>query len=522
MHSVDILIVGSGIAGLTAAIAAKEMGASVAIATKGAATKGNSVMAQGGINAALGNIDSDSPNLHAKDTLKSAHNLADKNMVKKLCNGGIEAIEFLEKLGVQFSRIGGADTPLKSIAQRALGGASAKRACYAQDYTGLKIVHTLLESAVNLDIPIYEGLFLLELIKNSLGEVCGGLFFNFDTGKTEPIYAGKVIIATGGFGAIYSKNTNSATSTGDGLAAILRAGGELSNLEFVQFHPTTLKGSNILISESARGEGGYLVNSKGVRFIGELSTRDVISKAIFEQIQSGEQVFLDIRHIGEEKLKQLMPQELKLIKQYANCNAAKELIEIEPAVHYTMGGASVNEKFEVTGLKGCYCIGEASNANVHGANRLGGNSLLEAAAFGLQGAKEAAKAKASKIEETELAYTLPIAKGSDNMELFKAKKTLADTLFENAGVVRDENKLSRALNEIKSLNIKDLKIDDTPKHSTLLIELLELQNASILATALIKSALWRKETRGAHIRSDYPKESVEFEKNSKVNYDIIE
>ncbi len=516
MRNVDILIVGSGITGLSSAIKAKSLGADVAVATKGVATKSNSVMAQGGMNVALGNIDSDSPNLHISDTLKSSHNLADKEMVSKLCNGGIDAIKFLEEIGVPFSRLDGADTPLKSIAQRALGGASAKRACYAQDYTGLKILHTLLDRAVNLDIPIFEGLFLLELIKNSDGEVCGGLFFNFDSGEIEPIYAGKVIIATGGFGAIYSKNTNSATSTGDGLSAILRAGGELSNLEFVQFHPTTLKGNNILISESARGEGGYLVNCEGERFIDELSTRDKIAKAIFEQLKQNREVFLDLRHIGKEKLEHLMPQELKLIKQYANTDATQELVAIEPAVHYTIGGASVNEQFEVAGLKGCYCIGEASNANVHGANRLGGNSLLEAVTFGLLGANEALNATASKIEEQEFNYALPIAKDSDNLEVYKAKNNLADTLFKQVGIVRDEQNLLKALETIEGLNIDNLKIDDTPKHSTLLIELLELQNASVLAKALIKSALWRKESRGSHIRSDYPKESVEYEINSKT------
>ncbi len=517
MRKVDILIVGSGIAGLSSAIKAKSLGADVAVATKGVATKSNSVMAQGGMNVALGNIDRDSPNLHISDTLKSSHNLADKEMVSKLCNGGIDAIKFLEEIGVPFSRLDGADTPLKSIAQRALGGASAKRACYAQDYTGLKILHTLIDGAVNLDIPIFEGLFLLELIKNNDSEVCGGLFFNFDSGEIEPIYAGKVIIATGGFGAIYSKNTNSATSTGDGLSAILKAGGELSNLEFVQFHPTTLKGSNILISESARGEGGYLVNCEGERFIDELSTRDKIAKAIFEQLKQNREVFLDLRHIGKEKLEHLMPQELKLIKQYANTDATQELVAIEPAVHYTMGGASVNEQFEVIGLKGCYCIGEASNANVHGANRLGGNSLLEAVTFGLLGASEALNTTASKIEEQKFNYILPIAKDSDNLEVYKAKNSLSDTLFKQVGIIRDEQNLLKALETIEELNIDSLKIDDTPKHSTLLIELLELQNASVLAKALIKSALWRKESRGAHIRSDYQDELIEFEKNSTVS-----
>ena len=514
MH--DILVVGSGIAGLSAAVTAKQKGARVVVATKSGVSVGNSVMAQGGMNVALGNASSDSVELHIEDTLKSSHNLADPKMVAKMCQGGIEAIEFLEQIGVPFSRIDGARSPLKSIAQRKLGGASAIRACYAQDYTGLKILHTLLDRAINLDIPLLEGLFLLEIIKNSKGQACGGLFLNLESGETQALYAKKIIVATGGFGAIYAKNTNSKTSTGDGIAAIFRAGGELSNLEFVQFHPTTLKGSNILISESARGAGGYLVNSKGERFIDELTTRDIIAKAEFEQIMQGEKVYLDLRHIGKEKLETLMPQELKLIKQYAKVDATKELIEIEPAVHYTMGGVSVQENLEVVGLKNCYCIGEASNANVHGANRLGGNSLLEALSFGVLGAKEALKSSDAKPMEQEINYQLPIEAGSDNFALFRAKKRLSTLLFKKVGIVRDEESLSEALQELEALNIESLTIDDNPSNSTLLLELLELKNANILAKALIKSALWRKESRGSHIRSDYPNELAQFELNSTI------
>jgi len=512
MQKHNILIIGSGIAGLSSAVAAKMADADVAIATKSSAS--NSVMAQGGVNVALGNIDNDSVELHISDTIKSSHNLANHKMVEKLCKGGVEAIKFLEQIGVPFSRIDGANSPLKSIAQRKLGGVSATRACYAQDYTGLKILQTLLDRAVNLEIPIYENLFLLELIKNSSNEVCGGLFLNIDSGEIEPIYANKVIIATGGFGAIYSKNTNSKTSTGDGMAAVLRAGGELSNMEFVQFHPSTLKGSNILISESARGAGAYLVNSDGEHFVDELATRDIVAKAEFEQIMQGNRVFLDMRHISKEKLEESMPQELKLIKQYAKVDATKELVEIEPAVHYTMGGVSVDENLEAVALKGCFCIGEASNANVHGANRLGGNSLLEALSFGILGAKEALKCEESKIEEQNFNYTLPLKDDSDNFKVLKVKSELGNLLFSGAGIIRQEKSLKETLKRLESLEIDNLTINDKPQHSTLLLDLLELKNANILAKAVIKSALWREESRGAHIRSDYPNEEKDFELNS--------
>ncbi|HHD75002.1 MAG TPA: FAD-binding protein [Nitratifractor sp.] len=302
MNSRDLLVVGSGISGLSAAIKAKELGSNVVVATKSILTKNNSVMAQGGINIALGNVESDSVEAHIADTLNSAKGLADENMVQKLCSNGIQSAEFLEQIAVPFSRLNGAKTPLKSIAQRKLGGASAKRACYAQDYTGLKILHSLLDTAIAKEIPLLQNMQLLELLKNSSGEICGGLFLNISSGELEPIYAKRTLIATGGFGALYSKHTNSANTTGDGIAAILRAGGVLSDLEFVQFHPTTLKGRNILISESARGEGGLLLNSDNERFIDELGTRDKVAMAIFQQLQSGKSVYLDMRHIGKEKL----------------------------------------------------------------------------------------------------------------------------------------------------------------------------------------------------------------------------
>lgn len=516
MADIDLLIVGSGISALSAAVSAKEQGASISIATKSIPTKNNSVMAQGGINAALGNVEDDSIELHIQDTLKAAHNIASPPMVSKLCTQAIDAAAFLERIGVAFSRIEGASEPLKSIAQRKLGGASAKRACYAQDYTGLKILNTLLERAIFLDIPLHQGLFLLELIKNE-NRVCGGLFFNFNSGKIETIYAKRVLIATGGFGGIYANNTNSSGSSGDALAVTLRAGGVLSNLEFVQFHPTTLKGSNILISESARGEGGYLVDEKGERFIDELAPRDEIAKAIFQKMQHGHQIFLDLRHLGKEKLERQMPQELKLIRQYANTDASTHPIAIEPAVHYTMGGASVQENFEIEGLKGCFCVGEASNSHVHGSNRLGGNSLLEAVAFGMLGANEALASNTYSSVQTPATYTLPLNSSSDNFAILKAKKALSLELAQNVGIIREQQSLEAALQNIENLHIEDLTLSGPNlQYSTLLLELLELKNANLLAYALIKSALWRKESRGSHTRSDYPNSDAAFEKESQV------
>jgi len=515
VKSLDILVVGSGISALSTAISAKEEGANVLIATKGVPTKNNSVMAQGGINAALGNIEDDNISLHIEDTLKSSHNLANKKMVELLCNEAINAIKFLERVGTAFSRIDNAKTPINSIAQRKLGGASAKRACYAQDYTGLKILHTLLDRAINYNIKIIDGFFLLDLIKNENKEVCGALFYDFNNAKIEQIYAKRVILATGGFGSIYGKNTNSYGSSGDGIAVAFRNEGELSNLEFVQFHPTALKNSNILISESARGEGGYLVNSDNERFVDELQSRDIVAKAIYNQIQKGKRVYLDLRAIGKSRLEKIMPQELKIINLYAGVDASKELVEIAPAVHYTMGGVSVDSNFEIKNLKGCFGVGECSDAKVHGANRLGGNSLLEAVAFGRLSAKMALAKEGSKIETKKIDYKLPIGK-DDSFKIFDIKSKLGEILDKSVGIIRDESSLLEAFELIDGFKIANISAGSLEKYNTNLIELFELKNSILLSKALIKSALWRKESRGAHQRSDYPIEKKEFEKSSVI------
>ncbi len=509
MISIDILVVGSGISGLSAAISAKQNGSNVLVATKNIPTKCNSVMAQGGINAALGNLEKDSIELHIEDTLKSAHKLANKEMVELLCSNAPDTIEFLEKIGVPFSRLDNASSPLKSVAQRKLGGASSKRACYAQDYTGLKVLHTLLDYTLNLGIEIKDNIFLLELIKNSKNEVCGALFFNFNSGEVEAIYASKVIIATGGFGSIYSKNTNSLGSSGDGIVTVLKAGGVARGLEFIQFHPTTLKGSNILVSESARGEGGYLVDSKNERFVDELAPRDVVAKAIFDKINNREKVFLDLRNIKD--ITTLMPQELKLIKTYAKVDATKELVEIEPAVHYSIGGIAVDKNFNAINLKGCFAVGECSNALVHGANRLGGNSLLEAVAFGRLAGKKASDYPDSTIEREDIKYNLPLDTNYSNFDIYKAKEILADTLFSGVGIVREKNSLTDAKSRIEKLNIEKLKANGTAKYNTNLTALLELQNANILAQAIIYAANKREESRGSNIREEFPDTKEEFE-----------
>ncbi|OHD93811.1 MAG: succinate dehydrogenase, partial [Sulfurimonas sp. GWF2_37_8] len=339
----DVLIIGAGGAGLVAALSASEAGAKVRVLTKEYPTRSQTSMAQGGINAALGNAGEDSVEAHIQNTLKSAHGLANEAAVRYLCEEAPNAVAWLDTIGVCFSR-----TKESKIAQRTLGGASAPRACYAQDYTGLKILHTLYDRCLEAGIEILSERYLLNFIVNhdqyEKPYACGATVLNIQSGEVEVYESASVIVATGGYSRIYDKHsTNSTSSTGDGIAAAIRAGARLSDMEFVQFHPTALKNSSILISESARGAGGYLLNSKGERFTNELAPRDAVARAIHDEISKGEEVFLDIRHLGEAFIDAELPQERKLAKLYENVDPVYDLIPIKPAAHYTMGGIEVDK-----------------------------------------------------------------------------------------------------------------------------------------------------------------------------------
>ena len=520
---IDVLVIGSGGAALSAALMAKKEGSKVLIATKSDITNSQTVMAQGGINAALGNIEDDSVELHTNDTLKAARGLANKDMVHKMTQEGLISIAWLETLGVNFSRIE-AKEPLRTIAQRRLGGASAPRACYAQDYTGLKIVHTLIDRVLNEDIEVLDNHFLLSLITED-GVCKGALFLDIVNGEIKEIQAKVVVVATGGFGGIYyNHTTNSYLATGDGVVAILKAGGAVSNMEFVQFHPTALKNSHVLISESARGIGGYLVNSDNERFVDELAPRDEVVAAIYKELQKGKEVFLDLRHIDSKILKEQLPQELEYCKVYEGVDALTELIPVRPVVHYTMGGVEVDENLEVDGIKNCFCVGEASNAKVHGANRLGGNSLLEIIAFGRVAGQESAKrAKSTEYKEPDISHIQQIQKAiralfanEPKESFYEIKKSLGDILFNKVGIVREQEGLDSALNEVKALQFKFSKCgikDKNIKANSELVEFLEVANMLTLAPIIISMASARKESRGAHIRSDYPNSSDEFLKS---------
>ncbi|WP_373035717.1 FAD-dependent oxidoreductase [Sulfurimonas sp.] len=513
----DVLIIGAGGAGLVAAINANESGAKVRLITKEYPTRSQTSMAQGGINAAFGNVSEDSVEAHIKNTLKSAHGIADEKAVKLLCESAPDAVEWLDTIGVCFSR-----TKDAKIAQRTLGGASAPRACYAQDYTGLKILHTLYDRCLSLGIEILNERCLLDFITQETDKtdvyIGGATVLNIRTGEVESYEAPAVIVATGGYARIYDKHsTNSTASTGDGIAAAMRAGARLSDMEFVQFHPTALKNSSILISESARGAGGHLLNSKSERFTNELAPRDEVARAINDEIQKGENIFLDIRHLGEEFIDEELPQERKLAKLYENVDPAHELIPIKPVAHYTMGGIEVDEN-SMTKIKGLYGVGECANHKVHGANRLGGNSLLELVVFGREAGKNAAlyaknfdkTIDASKQTKKAQDFIAGVKDFTNEIDFYEKRSFIGDIFYNNVGISRDESGLQSVLEDIRQIqrevSLMGLK-DKSKIYNTNLVEFIEFGNMLELSEIILVCAISRNESRGAHFRSDMPKEN---------------
>ena len=519
---IDLLIIGAGGAGLTAALTAKAEGASVLVIGKYYPTNSQTSMAQGGINAALGNSGEDSIETHIADTLKSSRDLCDEVMVRTMCEKAPEAISWLESIGVPFSR-----NQESKVAQRQLGGASHKRACYSQDYTGLKILHTLYDTCLKEGIEFLNEHFFLNLITGDRENtklaslVNGATLLNINTGEIVQVNAKSVIIATGGYASIYhGYTTNAFGSTGDGISAVIRAGGYLSDIEFVQFHPTALKHSAILISESARGEGGHLLNSRGERFVDELLPRDIVARAIYDQITAGEEVFLDIRHLGEEKLMELLPQEVHLCKLHEGVDPLTELIPIKPVAHYTMGGIDVDRSLEVRGIRGCFAVGECSNAKIHGANRLGGNSLLEIIAMGKIAGENAlrfAQAANDKLVNNiqvkkDRSFIDKVFHNSNQINFYEKRDLIGQLFYHNAGIVRNESGLKSALAQIQQIQkeLPSMGIGDKNRDNNMnLIDFIEFSNALELSEILLISALKREESRGAHYREDFPKQSDE-------------
>jgi len=515
-HLHDILIVGAGLAGMRAALAAPG-NLDVALISKVHPVRSHSVAAQGGINAALG--ENDSWEAHAFDTAKGGLYLGDQDAIEAMCREAPGDILELERMGVIFSR-----DAQGRIAQRPFGGAGFPRTCYAADRTGHALLHALYEQVLKRRTTVYEEWYVTALVVED--GVCRGVIaWDIVHGGLRLIQAKAVILATGGSGRVFLTSTNAVINTGDGMALAYRAGAPLLDMEFVQFHPTTLKDTGILITEGARGEGGYLLNTLGERFLKryapeqmELATRSTVSLAIGQEILEGRGVdgcvLLDLRHLGRDKIVERLPQIRQIAMEFAGLDPVETPIPIRPGAHYQMGGVRTNQWGE-TAIPGLFAAGECACVSVHGANRLGGNSLLETIVFGRRAGTRAGEYAGTVGHGTpapqhlaeEQARIARLLTQSGGERAWQVRHDLGDTLSTKLGIFRTRESMTEAGSKVRELQLRAAAVTVQDKgrvFNTDLIQALELQCLVELAETIVAGALAREESRGAHYRSDFP------------------
>ena len=490
----------------------------IALLSKVHPVRSHSVAAQGGINAALG--ENDSWEAHAFDTTKGGLYLGDQDAIEAMCREAPGDILDLERMGVIFSR-----DEKGRIAQRPFGGAGFPRTCYAADRTGHAILHAMYEQLLKRQIFVYEEWYVTSLIVED--GVCRGVVaWDLLRGGLHAIGAKAVILATGGSGRVFLTSTNAVINTGDGMALAYRAGAPLEDMEFVQFHPTTLKDTGILITEGARGEGGYLLNTLGERFMKtyapeqmELATRSTVSLAIGQEILEGRGVdgcvLLDLRHLGRARILERLPQIRELAVEFAGVDPIESPIPVRPGAHYQMGGVKTNQWGE-TELPGLFAAGECACVSVHGANRLGGNSLLETIVFGRRTGKRAAEYATGKVPRAlsdatlriEEARTRTLMENKGSERAWQIREELGKTMNLNLGIFRTQKSMLEASEKVRELTARasHVLLQDRGKiFNTDLVQALELQALLDVAETIVASALAREESRGAHYRSDFPR-----------------
>jgi len=533
----DAVIVGAGGAGLKAALhLATQRQARIAVISKLYPIRSHTGAAQGGIGAALGNMEEDHWEWHMFDTVKGGDYLADQDAVEVLCREAVETVYELEHWGLPFSR-----TPDGKIAQRPFGGhtrefgkAPVRRSCYAADRTGHMILQTLYQQCIKHDVHFYNEFHLLDLLVEQ-GRCAGAVALSLATGELYTFHAKAVVLATGGCGKFYRVTSNAHALTGDGMAVALRRGIPLEDMEFFQFHPTGIYKMGILLSEAARGEGGILRNRTGERFMEryaptllDLAPRDMVSRAMYREIEEGRGIegknwlHLDVTHLGREVLDKKLPDITDFVRTYMGIEPARELIPVQPTAHYAMGGIPTDTEARViideknTPLPGLYAAGECACVSVHGANRLGTNSLVDILVFGRRAGRNAAKfvkendwaplpAKPDERAEVLLAQVM---NASGKERAADIRDALQDGMMDKAGVFREAKGLAEMREKLQEIRdrYQGIKVEDrSRKYNTELLEVIELGGMIDLAETLVESALARQESRGAHSREDFPK-----------------
>jgi succinate dehydrogenase / fumarate reductase flavoprotein subunit len=537
----DTLVIGAGGGGLRAALQMAEADSKVAVVSKVFPTRSHTVAAQGGMNAALGNVLPDNWHWHMYDTVKGSDYLGDQDAIEYMCRAASNLVVELEHAGVPFSRLANG-----KIYQRPFGGQSqdfggeqAARTCAAADRTGHAILHSLYQQNIRAKTHFFDEYFAIDLLQDDDGYFLGALVLCIETGEPLIIEAKTTLLATGGVGQLFRTNTNARINTGDGIAMALRAGIPVQDMEFFQFHPTGIAGKGMLITEGVRGEGGYLVNKNGERFMEryaphakDLASRDVVSRAIAIEVREGrgcgpkaDHVMLKLDHLGSDVIKKRLPGIRDMAMTFAHVDPIEAAIPVFPTAHYTMGGIPTNRYGQVVVpveqtaeevIPGLYAVGECACVSVHGANRLGGNSLLDIVVFG----RAAGNHVIDYLKENR--YHRPLSEASVEQAMNRIarweqtgegesvdglRNELQLEMEKYCGVFRTEDVLIEGVEKVKALvgRMKDVRLKDQSKvFNTARIEALELENLMGLGLATIECALARQESRGAHSRVDYP------------------